>query len=92
MHLILPDTRKYVKTKEKNILETTCFHLPINKLVTTIDTCESLNSEAPKYEIFSSHPHSKFFNKNLDTDSLTSQVVLLKQEQKMAEQIGKENE
>ena len=49
MGLVLPETKNYIITKENHILETTGIHFPINQLVTSIETFESLHSKVPKY-------------------------------------------
>ena len=90
MQLLLPDTKNYVITKENNILQTTGFHLPIDKLIYIIESYENLNSKVPKYEV---HPFSKISQtKSIEPENLITQVAHLKQEQKKAQQIAQEND
>ena len=89
MQLILPETRTYVITKENHILETTGYHLPLDQLINTINTYESINSKVPTYDF--STQGKTFPSKQIDPDNLLTQVSHLKQVENKSSQLEQEN-
>ena len=90
LQLILPETKNYVVTKENHILETTGFHLPLDQLITTINTFESINSKIPSHDLSLNTKHIPT-GKQLDPDLLMTQVANLKQVENKSLQLEQEN-
>ena len=89
LQLILPETKTYITSKENHILETTGFHFPIDQFIITIDEYETLHNKIPKFDMQSGKAAAAT---KLQDDNLLSQVSHLKQEQKKAQSLEKENE
>ena len=89
LQLVLPETKAYITSKENHILETTGFHFPIDQFVITIDEYETLHNKMPKFDMQSGKASAAA---KFQDDNLLSQVSHLKQEQKKAQLLEKENE
>ena len=76
MQLILPETKTYVITKENHILETTGFHLPLDQLITTINTFESINSKIPSHDLYLNGKNGPS-GKTLDPDLLLTKKMIV---------------